>query len=71
MGWYNKLVGQTYHLQYPDDTLAYIVISTPSMFDKAFKPFVRRTKCNEDPVDKCVAYHFSTTREVGTISKLK
>jgi hypothetical protein len=40
IGWYNESVGEKFALPYSDDTLAFVVISQPSMFEKAFLPFV-------------------------------
>ena len=39
-GWYNQLVADKFHLDYPEDTLAFVIISQPSMFEKAFLPFL-------------------------------
>ena len=39
-GWYNQLVSDKFHLDYPEDTLAFVIISQPSMFEKAFLPFL-------------------------------
>ena len=39
-GWYNELVADKFHLDYPEDTLAFVIISQPSMFEKAFLPFL-------------------------------
>ena len=40
VGWYNELVGPKFHLDHPDNTVAFIIISQPSMFEKAFLPFL-------------------------------
>ncbi|KAK7482683.1 hypothetical protein BaRGS_00026092 [Batillaria attramentaria] len=55
IGWYNE----------NDDTLAFIVISTPAMFDKAFKPFICRQSCvdQRDPIDECMIHYFSRIKE--------
>lgn len=68
VGWYNAVVQPAFHLPYPDDTLAFVVLSTPSMFEKALKPFVNkeRLKIIRDPVDQCVSYHLSRLKEVRT-----
>lgn len=68
VGWYNAVLQTAFHLPYPDDTLAFVVLSTPSMFDKALKPFVNkeRLKIIRDPVDQCVSYHLSRVKEVRT-----
>ncbi|XP_034635735.1 methylmalonic aciduria and homocystinuria type C protein isoform X1 [Trachemys scripta elegans] len=65
VGWYNAVLQPSFHLQYSEDTLAFIVLSTPSMFDRAFKPFVDKQllKKINDPVDQCVSYHLSLVKE--------
>ncbi|CAG0916080.1 unnamed protein product [Notodromas monacha] len=40
VGWYNDQVGPQFRIPYDPDTLAFLFISTPSMFEKAFIPFV-------------------------------
>ena len=40
IGWYNESVGDKFFLPYSDDTLAFVVISRPCMFEKTFLPFV-------------------------------
>ncbi|XP_032884595.1 cyanocobalamin reductase / alkylcobalamin dealkylase [Amblyraja radiata] len=61
ISWYNAVVQPCFHLQYPDDTLAFVVLSTPQMFEKAFKPFigVMQLSTVRDPIDECVAHYFS------------
>ncbi|KAM3619514.1 uncharacterized protein V6R79_009527 [Siganus canaliculatus] len=56
VGWYNSLLPPTLHLPYPDDSLAVVVLSTPSMFEQAFLPFMEEKGCQglSDPVDQCV-----------------
>lgn len=68
VGWYNAVLQPAFHLPYPDDTLAFVVLSTPSMFDKALKPFINkeRLKIIRDPVDQCVSHHLSRMKEVRT-----
>ncbi|KAI4892549.1 hypothetical protein NFI96_024709 [Prochilodus magdalenae] len=62
IGWYNAVVSQAHHLQYSADTLAVVVLSTPSMFEKLFLPFLQRCswKGIRDPIDQCVAQAVST-----------
>ena len=46
VGWYNDSVGDKFQLPYSSDTLAFVIISQPSMFEKAFLPFVETSlKC--------------------------
>ncbi|XP_064607043.1 cyanocobalamin reductase / alkylcobalamin dealkylase-like [Liolophura sinensis] len=66
IGWYNEAVAHScFKLPYPADTLAFIVISTPRMFDKAFKPFISRTDCTgpQDAIDTCMTYHFDLVKQ--------
>ena len=61
VGWYNDAVADK-KFQFPDDsnTLAFIVISTPSMFEKAFLPFLKEELTGgmpfeiRDPLDRCM-----------------
>jgi len=57
-----------FELPYDDNTLAFVVLSTPAMFDHAFKPFVLRQECEgngaRDLIDTCVAQNFSLVQQV-------
>ncbi|KAE8609906.1 hypothetical protein XENTR_v10011946 [Xenopus tropicalis] len=72
IGWYNAVLEPAFHLSYPNDTLAFVVLSTPSMFEKAFKPFLRHHMLQNiiDPIDQCVAYHMSLVKERYPSGKL-
>ncbi|XP_042891869.1 cyanocobalamin reductase / alkylcobalamin dealkylase-like isoform X6 [Penaeus japonicus] len=62
VGWYNEQVAKSFCLPYHEDTLVYVVISTPSMFEKAFLPFVTELGClksTQDPLDQCMVHCFS------------
>jgi len=67
IGWYNEAVAQGFQLPLETDTLAFIVISTPAMFDQAFKPFVCRKDCigegSMDLIDACIADQFGKIRQ--------
>ncbi|XP_045147910.1 cyanocobalamin reductase / alkylcobalamin dealkylase isoform X2 [Echinops telfairi] len=65
VAWYNALLPSAFHLPLPGPTLAFVVLSTPSMFDQAFKPFLQTCHLQplRDPVDQCVAYHMGRVRE--------
>ena len=62
VGWYNSLLPANFHLAYPDDTLAVVVLSTPSMFEQAFLPFMEEKGCQvqSDPIDQCVKHCVSS-----------
>uniref|UniRef100_A0A5F8GF05 Cyanocobalamin reductase / alkylcobalamin dealkylase n=1 Tax=Monodelphis domestica TaxID=13616 RepID=A0A5F8GF05_MONDO len=61
VGWYNALLPPAFQLPLPGPTLAFVVLSTPAMFDRALKPFLQSAHLQplKDPVDQCVAYHFT------------
>lgn len=63
--WYNEQVQPVFKLNYPPDTIAFIFISTPAMFDKAFKPFITRTECLgvRDPIDECMSHYFGLLKD--------
>lgn len=62
IGWYNHVLPASMHLSYPEDTLAVVVISTPSMFEEAFLPFLEEQSCLglSDPIDQCVKHCVSS-----------
>ena len=57
VSWYNSKVTQVFALPYQPNTLAVLVVSTPSMFEKSFLPFLS-TKIDpsstRDPLDQAV-----------------
>ncbi|XP_030679658.1 methylmalonic aciduria and homocystinuria type C protein [Nomascus leucogenys] len=65
VAWYNELLPPAFHLLLPGPTLAFLVLSTPAMFDRALKPFLQscHLRMLTDPVDQCVAYHLGRVRE--------
>ncbi|GCB62859.1 cyanocobalamin reductase / alkylcobalamin dealkylase [Scyliorhinus torazame] len=65
IGWYNAVLQPSFHLQYPDDTLVFVVLSTPQMFEKAFKPFIadKQLSTVRDPIDECAVLYFSLVKE--------
>lgn len=65
VAWYNELLPPAFHLPLPGHTLAFLVLSTPAMFDKALKPFVQNCHLQSltDPVDQCVSYHLKRVTE--------
>ncbi|XP_035269745.1 cyanocobalamin reductase / alkylcobalamin dealkylase isoform X1 [Anguilla anguilla] len=62
IGWYNAVLSSSLHLPYSDDTLAVVVLSTPSMFERAFRPFLESGSCVgvNDPIDQCIRHCIST-----------
>lgn len=65
VGWYNSVLPATLHLPYQDDCLAVVVLSTPSMFEQAFLPFMEENGCQglTDPIDQCVRHRVSAAVE--------
>jgi len=61
-------VAEKFHLPFDGDSLAFIVISTPAMFDQAFVPFILRQECAGDEardlIDRCVAEKFCLVQQV-------
>ncbi|XP_049630944.1 cyanocobalamin reductase / alkylcobalamin dealkylase [Suncus etruscus] len=65
VAWYNAVLPPAFHLPLPGSTLAFLILSTPAMFDRALKPFLQSCHLQPltDPVDQCVAYHLRRMRE--------
>ena len=65
-GWYNEALQDVrFAFDVADDTLAFVVVSSPSMFEKAFLPFVSGDEgggggVRADPLDECMKHHFQT-----------
>ena len=58
-GWYNgALQDGRFAFDVPEDTLAFVVVSAPSMFENAFLPFVSQDVDGTDPLDRCMRHHF-------------
>ena len=59
---------ERFQLPLNEDTLAFVVISTPAMFDQSFKPFILRQECvgngTRDLIDTCMAEQFSLVQQV-------
>ena len=72
VGWYNQRVGEKFFLDFHSDTLAFVVISQPSMFENAFLPYLANTKLEalHDPIDECMLHYFSrvTSRHPDTVA---
>ncbi|CAF1190346.1 unnamed protein product [Adineta steineri] len=57
ISWYNSVVDPLFRLSnYDDDTVAFLIISTPSMFEKTFLPYALDVSkdLTRDPIDCCV-----------------
>ena len=55
---------------YDDDTVAFLIISTPSMFEKTFLPYAlnRDNDLTRDPIDCCVKAKIQTVIEVMIVN---
>ncbi|CAG7835287.1 unnamed protein product [Allacma fusca] len=64
IGWYNELVGSKFALNVPEDTVAFVVISGPTIFEKCVIPFLRNqvgrnnSFCTIDPLDETMKFMF-------------
>ncbi|XP_074662218.1 cyanocobalamin reductase / alkylcobalamin dealkylase-like [Tubulanus polymorphus] len=66
IGWYHEKVSKSFRVNYPEDTVAFVVVSTPDMFEKSFLPFITRKDCNtdiRDPLDQCIAATFNDIKD--------
>ncbi|GBN87192.1 Methylmalonic aciduria and homocystinuria type C [Araneus ventricosus] len=75
IGWYNAFVRPTFKLDYDEDTVAFLIISAPRMFENAFIPFLLQ-RSNQlvginDPIDECMKFYFSKIPEVFPSDKVK
>lgn len=66
VGWYNGVVQASFRLPHPPDTLSLIIISTPSMFEQIFTPFLSSAEFQAqsmDPLDQCMKKTFTDLAE--------
>lgn len=76
MGWYNEHVKAGFQLGHAYDTLAFIVISTPSFFEKCFIPFLHETSqtptnnASQDFLDQSITKCLSTVVQSFPESKI-
>ncbi|KAL5016177.1 hypothetical protein ScPMuIL_005766 [Solemya velum] len=65
IGWYNEVVDDIFHFPYDDDVVAFLVVSTPAMFDKAFKPYICDLDFTEgmDVIDDCISSCMTRVQE--------
>ena len=71
MGWYNDKVNHdAFRWDFAYDTLAVLVLSTPEMFEKAFKPFLKSQIAYnglQDPLDECLTLQFKQIKDVSYV----
>lgn len=69
VGWYNDVVADTFKLNVHYDTPACVILSTPCMFEKTFKPFVKDNLSQDqrmhDPIDLCISEVIRHSLEVA------
>lgn len=62
------MVSNPFVLDYHEDTLAFVILSTPEMFDNAFLPFIKKNFASinnlVDPIDQCMQYEFNKLKAV-------
>ena len=67
------MVAPEYYLNYNEDSLAFVVISAPMMFENAFLPFLANVlnpavfESNNkyfDPIDECMQHYFNILQKV-------
>jgi len=66
LGWYNDALDDKGYAIHPSepDTVAFVVLSSPSMFEKAFVPFVKdgnlvNKHSSLDAIDQCMQHHMN------------
>lgn len=74
--WYNTFVDNRFKLNHDPNTFAVLVISTPSMFESTFLPFLFRKFKNDpesltDPIDKCMVDVFDTLKNVKFLETIR
>ncbi|XP_065564745.1 cyanocobalamin reductase / alkylcobalamin dealkylase-like isoform X2 [Artemia franciscana] len=62
VGWYNEKVTKPFRLNYDPNAAAFVVISSPEMFEKTFIPFLLKRHCigEGDPLDESLANHLKS-----------
>ena len=68
IGWYNQTIAdKKFALDGSSNTLAFVIISTPSMFEKAFIPYINSEISDDfdviDPIDSCMKKIFDLLRQ--------
>ena len=68
--WYNELVGPRFYLDYPENTLALVIISGPDTFEKCIIPFIQSQSVKSlevpkfDPLDGSMKHIFHELHQV-------
>lgn len=69
VGWYNESVSAPFMLPFNDNTIAFVIISSPSMFERAFIPYLKKNLVeiaggnkSRDPLDSALTYHFQKAK---------
>lgn len=68
VAWYNSLVQPVFRLSYSEDTVGFLIISNPKMFENAFVPFIKSNQelqdFTKDPIDQCMMNHLSNISQL-------
>jgi len=65
--WYNECVKKNFQLDFEGDTLAFVIISIPSFFEKTFLPYLinhSTTDSSTDFLDQCICDCFKSTSKL-------
>ena len=64
----------SFHLPYKEDTVAYVILSVPSMFEKCLIPFIKDDEfdclSNQDPLDQCMKEVFAKIKDHFKVYKI-
>ena len=62
------MVCPKFELKYDRNCIAFVIISTPDMFENAFIPYLQNNWLNSesttDPIDNCMRYHLNELKSV-------
>ena len=67
LGWYHEMVDPPFHLPYSSSTLVVLLVSTPSMFELLFLPYLSSSLYSPstlDPLDQCLKHFFKELQEL-------
>lgn len=70
IGWYNELVGSHFALDYPPNTVAFVVLSGPDVFEKCVLPYLHSVLSQDphreinDPLDDAMVHGFKLAQQV-------
>ena len=75
VGWYNEMLSPSFHLPHNPQTLAVLLVSTPSMFENLFIPFLRSPQYSsqgqQDPLDQCFKHFFAELKSLFPTNQIE